>query len=269
MTNISEGGSFGELALIYGTPRAATVKAKTDLKLWGIDRDSYRRILMVSGAGGASPGLLTRAPWRAGPLAVGSVGGSGELPKMRQTSGDASFGGGGAVVRGRRSQRKWGANPVSLEEAHFPGCPSRASQQVSGQVSACARLVCHDAGGFRVRQLFRHVRGSPSLGAHHGSPRNGSAPRMVPVETVLSLFCLEPALPCSAPPHPHHLAGGLGEGRSVPPLARTWPRGCGSRGFPPPSGWWLSPSWLWDFCGWNLIFREVPKPPRQLALPLC
>jgi len=45
--NISEGGSFGELALIYGTPRAATVKAKTDVKLWGIDRLSYRRILMV------------------------------------------------------------------------------------------------------------------------------------------------------------------------------------------------------------------------------
>lgn len=48
MTSIGEGGSFGELALIYGTPRAATVKAKTDLKLWGIDRDSYRRILMVN-----------------------------------------------------------------------------------------------------------------------------------------------------------------------------------------------------------------------------
>ena len=26
--------------------------------------------------------------------------------------------------------------------------------------------------------------------------------------------------------------------------------------------------WLWDFCGWNSTFREVPKPPRQLALPL-
>lgn len=52
VTSISEGGSFGELALIYGTPRAATVKAKTDLKLWGIDRDSYRRILM--------------SPWRSG-----------------------------------------------------------------------------------------------------------------------------------------------------------------------------------------------------------
>ena len=45
---ISEGGSFGELALIYGTPRAATVKAVNDVKLWGIDRDSYRRILMGS-----------------------------------------------------------------------------------------------------------------------------------------------------------------------------------------------------------------------------
>ncbi|KAL5290604.1 PRKAR1A family protein [Megaselia abdita] len=48
VTIISDGGSFGELALIYGTPRAATVKAKTDVKLWGIDRDSYRRILMGS-----------------------------------------------------------------------------------------------------------------------------------------------------------------------------------------------------------------------------
>lgn len=48
VTTIQEGGSFGELALIYGTPRAATVRAKTDVKLWGIDRDSYRRILMGS-----------------------------------------------------------------------------------------------------------------------------------------------------------------------------------------------------------------------------
>uniref|UniRef100_A0A673GFD8 cAMP-dependent protein kinase type I-alpha regulatory subunit n=1 Tax=Sinocyclocheilus rhinocerous TaxID=307959 RepID=A0A673GFD8_9TELE len=47
-TSIGEGGSFGELALIYGTPRAATVRAKTNVKLWGIDRDSYRRILMGS-----------------------------------------------------------------------------------------------------------------------------------------------------------------------------------------------------------------------------
>ena len=46
--NINEGGSFGELALIYGTPRAATVIAKSDVLLWAIDRVSYRRILMGS-----------------------------------------------------------------------------------------------------------------------------------------------------------------------------------------------------------------------------
>jgi len=48
VTTIGEGGGFGELALIYGLPRAATVKAKTDVKLWAIDRETYRRILMGS-----------------------------------------------------------------------------------------------------------------------------------------------------------------------------------------------------------------------------
>jgi len=48
VVTLGEGGSFGELALIYGTPRAATVKAATYVKMWGIDRDSYKRILMES-----------------------------------------------------------------------------------------------------------------------------------------------------------------------------------------------------------------------------
>ncbi|XP_073245215.1 cAMP-dependent protein kinase type I-alpha regulatory subunit-like isoform X2 [Porites lutea] len=48
VSTIGEGGSFGELALIYGTPRAATIKSKTDVKLWAIDRVTYRRILMGS-----------------------------------------------------------------------------------------------------------------------------------------------------------------------------------------------------------------------------
>ena len=30
---LGEGGSFGELALIYGTPRAATVKAAKNVKV--------------------------------------------------------------------------------------------------------------------------------------------------------------------------------------------------------------------------------------------
>ena len=49
------GSTFGELALIYGTPRQATVTARTRVKLWGIDRDSYRC---------AAPALLVRRPWR-------------------------------------------------------------------------------------------------------------------------------------------------------------------------------------------------------------
>lgn len=48
VSEIPEGGSFGELALIYGTPRAATIRAKIPCELWAIDRDSYRRILMGS-----------------------------------------------------------------------------------------------------------------------------------------------------------------------------------------------------------------------------
>lgn len=40
------GDSFGELALIYGQPRAATVRAKTDVKCWAIDRLTFRKIMM-------------------------------------------------------------------------------------------------------------------------------------------------------------------------------------------------------------------------------
>lgn len=46
--NVGPSGSFGELALIYGTQRAATVKATTNVKLWAIDRITYRRILMTT-----------------------------------------------------------------------------------------------------------------------------------------------------------------------------------------------------------------------------
>lgn len=41
-------GFFGELALMYNTPRAATVKSKNDCKVWAIDRVTFRKYIMNS-----------------------------------------------------------------------------------------------------------------------------------------------------------------------------------------------------------------------------
>lgn len=40
------GDSFGELALLYGAPRAASCLARGAVKLWALDRISFKRILM-------------------------------------------------------------------------------------------------------------------------------------------------------------------------------------------------------------------------------
>lgn len=42
----SDGSSFGELALMYNAPRAATVIAVTDVTVWALDRLTFRRILL-------------------------------------------------------------------------------------------------------------------------------------------------------------------------------------------------------------------------------
>ena len=47
--NIQAGGSFGELALMYNAPRAATVMSvEAGCTLWALDRITFRRILMES-----------------------------------------------------------------------------------------------------------------------------------------------------------------------------------------------------------------------------
>jgi len=38
----SKGSAFGEIALMFDSPRAATITATTDVKLWSIDRQTYR-----------------------------------------------------------------------------------------------------------------------------------------------------------------------------------------------------------------------------------
>ena len=42
VTNIGETGTFGELALIHGRTRVATVKARSFCKLWAIDRNGIQ-----------------------------------------------------------------------------------------------------------------------------------------------------------------------------------------------------------------------------------
>jgi CRP-like cAMP-binding protein len=47
---IPTGGSFGELALIFYAPRAATVKANTDSVVWVIDRGNFKSVLSAAAA---------------------------------------------------------------------------------------------------------------------------------------------------------------------------------------------------------------------------
>ncbi|KAJ2961334.1 hypothetical protein NQZ79_g3370 [Umbelopsis isabellina] len=46
VTEYNAGGSFGELALMYNAPRAATIKSTSDCVLWALDRVTFRSILM-------------------------------------------------------------------------------------------------------------------------------------------------------------------------------------------------------------------------------
>jgi len=46
--HIGPGGSFGELALMYNAPRAATIVSTETSTLWALDRVTFRRILMDS-----------------------------------------------------------------------------------------------------------------------------------------------------------------------------------------------------------------------------
>jgi len=49
VNDYSAGGAFGELALLHGDNRRATVHATSACITWALDRDTFRKIMMQSG----------------------------------------------------------------------------------------------------------------------------------------------------------------------------------------------------------------------------
>eukprot|EP00854_Cymbomonas_tetramitiformis_P015862 gene15862-18812_t len=59
----SQGGSFGELALLYNVPRAATVKAEgDDGVLWAVDRRTFGKVVMGQSTGSDAARFLRECP---------------------------------------------------------------------------------------------------------------------------------------------------------------------------------------------------------------
>jgi len=82
---------FGELALMYSKPRAATVKADVDGVLWAMDRRSFRAILMKS-----SSASLTKTLRSVEVLKSLSV---GQLQRLQDLLSEETFKEGAAIIR--------------------------------------------------------------------------------------------------------------------------------------------------------------------------
>lgn len=50
LKNYEAGDVFGELSLLYTTPRAASITAKTDADLWSLDRATFNAIVKDAAA---------------------------------------------------------------------------------------------------------------------------------------------------------------------------------------------------------------------------
>ncbi len=98
-TPLASGSSFGELALMYNTPRAASVKTSTNVKVWSIDRTTYRQIVVYYKAMRNKQYMEFLREVEIKGAKLGALMNDSELEKMTITLERENFGPGDAIIR--------------------------------------------------------------------------------------------------------------------------------------------------------------------------
>ncbi len=98
-TPLASGSSFGELALMYNTPRAASVKTSTNLKAWSIDRTTYRQIVVYYKAMRNKQYMEFLREVEIKGAKLGTLMNDSELEKMTITLERENFGPGDVIIR--------------------------------------------------------------------------------------------------------------------------------------------------------------------------
>ena len=93
------GSSFGELALMYGSPRAATIRAKTDCVLWSLDRRAFKGITASHKQKREEIILETIRKVKIGDNVLGDVLRSSDIDAMALATQSDSFEKGDVIIR--------------------------------------------------------------------------------------------------------------------------------------------------------------------------
>ena len=113
------GSSFGELALMYGSPRAASIIAKTDCRLWFLDRRAFKGITGSYKQRRDEIILDTIRRVKIGDKVLGDVLRSSEIDAMALATQSDSFGKGDVICRqGEKGERVKCRCPVVFRLSH-------------------------------------------------------------------------------------------------------------------------------------------------------
>ena len=98
-SSLGAGASFGELALMYNTPRAASIKTSSSVKLWSIDRTTYRQIVVYYKAMRNKQYMEFLKDVEIKGAKLGTLMSDNELEKMTITLERENFEAGDAIIR--------------------------------------------------------------------------------------------------------------------------------------------------------------------------